>query len=111
MALRWMASVFAGGSTALNYGMEIRFFYHSPPQFQDTTNLSVVTFIQDFIAANVGCCSRVTWSAQAGGPFCAILYSSPACSARIYCWLPPWARRRLLPGDLRLLPARCGHHL
>lgn len=44
-ALHWMHQVFTGADVSLNYGVELRFFYHSPYRFQDTNNLSVVTFM------------------------------------------------------------------
>jgi len=44
-ALYWIRNVFTGGPKYHNYGMEIAYFYHSPTQFNDTNNLSVVTFI------------------------------------------------------------------
>ena len=44
-ALHWVRNVFIGQPITLNYGMEILFFYHPPSKFQDTNNLSVVTFI------------------------------------------------------------------
>jgi len=43
-ALHWIRSVFIGNPIYPNYGMEIAYFYHSPTKFQDTNNLSVVTF-------------------------------------------------------------------
>ena len=45
-ALNWMSSVYTGGPFVRDYGMEIQYFYNSPAQFQDTNNLSVVTFIK-----------------------------------------------------------------
>jgi len=45
-ALHWMGNVFTGESISPNFGMETRFFYHSTEKFQDTNNLSVVTFTQ-----------------------------------------------------------------
>lgn len=45
VALFWIRNVFTGGSLYYNYGLEITYFYHSPTKFQDTNNLSVVTFI------------------------------------------------------------------
>lgn len=44
-ALSWMRDIFTGGPISPNYGMEKMFFHHSPLTFQDTNNLSVVTFI------------------------------------------------------------------
>lgn len=44
-ALHWIRNIFVGESVKLNYGMEIQFFHHSPVKFQDTNNLSVVTFV------------------------------------------------------------------
>lgn len=44
-AIHWMRSVFTGDLVHLNYGMEIKFFFHSPVSFEDTNNLSVVTFV------------------------------------------------------------------
>ncbi len=44
-ALSWMRDVFTGESITPDYGMEKVFFHHSPLTFQDTNNLSVVTFI------------------------------------------------------------------
>lgn len=44
-AIHWMRNVFTGQKVDPNYGMEKLFFHHSPLQFQDTNNLSVVTFI------------------------------------------------------------------
>jgi len=44
-ALHWIRNVFTGAPIYPNYGMEITYFHHSPTQFQDTNNLSVVTFI------------------------------------------------------------------
>jgi beta-lactamase superfamily II metal-dependent hydrolase len=43
-ALHWVRNVFTE-SINQNYGMEKMFFHHSPAKFQDTNNLSVVTFI------------------------------------------------------------------
>lgn len=45
-AIRWMGQVFTGAPVALNYGMEARFFCHSPALFEDTNNLSVVSFVR-----------------------------------------------------------------
>jgi beta-lactamase superfamily II metal-dependent hydrolase len=45
-ALNWMANVYTGGSVTPAYGMELNYFYNSPAQFQDTNNLSVVTFVR-----------------------------------------------------------------
>lgn len=44
-ALHWVRNVFIGPPINYNYGMEKIFFHHSPSKFQDTNNLSVVTFI------------------------------------------------------------------
>lgn len=44
-ALYWIRNVFTGQSINPNYGIEKVFFYHSPSKFQDTNNLSIVTFI------------------------------------------------------------------
>ena len=44
-ALYWIKSVFTGSPISANFGMETRFFHHSPETFQDTNNLSVVTFV------------------------------------------------------------------
>ncbi len=44
-ALHWVRNVFTGESINPDYGMEKMFFYHSPTKFQDTNNLSVVTFV------------------------------------------------------------------
>lgn len=44
-ALHWVRNVFTGGSINPDYGMEKMFFHHSPTKFQDTNNLSVVTFV------------------------------------------------------------------
>lgn len=44
-ALHWIRTVFTGALVNPNYGMEITYFHHSPTTFQDTNNLSVVTFI------------------------------------------------------------------
>jgi len=44
-ALYWVRNVFTGDKITPNYGMEKLFFQHSPLKFQDTNNLSVVTFI------------------------------------------------------------------
>lgn len=44
-ALHWVRNVFTGSPITLEYGMEIMFFHHSPIKFQDTNNLSVVTFL------------------------------------------------------------------
>ena len=47
-ALQWMENVFTvftGSPISANLGMETKFFYHSPETFQDTNNLSVVTFV------------------------------------------------------------------
>lgn len=44
-ALHWMKNVYTGGHISIDYGFEVRRFYHSPIKFQDTNNLSVVTFI------------------------------------------------------------------
>jgi len=41
-----METVFTGGAVSPNFGMETRFFQHSPTTFQDTNNLSVVTFLR-----------------------------------------------------------------
>jgi beta-lactamase superfamily II metal-dependent hydrolase len=45
-ALHWMANVYTGGPVTPAYGMELTHFYNSPAQFQDTNNLSVVTFVR-----------------------------------------------------------------
>jgi len=45
MALHWIRNVFTGSPIYPNYGMEIAYFHHSPTTFQDTNNLSVVTFV------------------------------------------------------------------
>ncbi|WP_148202546.1 hypothetical protein [Syntrophus aciditrophicus] len=45
-ALDWMSNVFNGEVITPDYGMEKLFFYHSPILFQDTNNLSVVTFVR-----------------------------------------------------------------
>jgi len=46
MALHWMKNVFTGGPAAtVDYGLDVRHFYHPPTKFQDTNNLSVVTFV------------------------------------------------------------------
>ncbi len=45
IALHWISSVFIGNPIYPNYGMEITYFHHLPTKFQDTNNLSVVTFI------------------------------------------------------------------
>lgn len=45
-ALHWMKNVFTGNSVTPEYGFEKLYFYHSPSKFQDTNNLSVVTFIR-----------------------------------------------------------------
>ena len=44
-AIHWMKNVFTGPMITFNYGIEVLHFYHSPAQFQDTNNLSVLTFI------------------------------------------------------------------
>lgn len=44
-ALYWIRNVFTGSPISPNYGMEIAYFHHSPTKFQDTNNLSVVTFV------------------------------------------------------------------
>jgi len=44
-ALHWIRNVFTGLPIHPNYGMEIAYFYHPPTKFQDTNNLSVVTFV------------------------------------------------------------------
>ena len=44
-ALHWMRNIFIGGKVNPEYGIEKLFFCHSPAQFQDTNNLSIVTFI------------------------------------------------------------------
>ena len=44
-ALHWMENVFTGPPISPNFGMELKFFNHSPQIFQDTNNLSVVTFV------------------------------------------------------------------
>lgn len=44
-ALNWIRNIFTGDPIYPNYGMEISYFHHSPIKFQDTNNLSVVTFI------------------------------------------------------------------
>lgn len=44
-ALDWMENVFTGSRISPNFGMETQFFHHSPQTFQDTNNLSVVTFV------------------------------------------------------------------
>ncbi len=44
-ALHWIRNVFTGSPISPNYGMEIAYFHHSPTKFQDTNNLSVVTFV------------------------------------------------------------------
>jgi beta-lactamase superfamily II metal-dependent hydrolase len=45
-AMHWMGNVFAGDPITPNWGMELDFFCHSIPTFQDTNNLSVVTFVR-----------------------------------------------------------------
>ena len=45
-ALHWMSNVFTGGAITPPYGMELAYFYNSTAQFQDTNNLSVVTFVR-----------------------------------------------------------------
>jgi beta-lactamase superfamily II metal-dependent hydrolase len=46
-ALHWMREVFTGGPSYDLFGFDERtFFHHSPDLFQDTNNLSVVTFIR-----------------------------------------------------------------
>jgi beta-lactamase superfamily II metal-dependent hydrolase len=45
VALNWIRNVFTGEPINYNYGVEKLFFYHSPTQFQDTNNLSIITFI------------------------------------------------------------------
>jgi beta-lactamase superfamily II metal-dependent hydrolase len=45
-ALHWMENVFTGASIQPTFGMGLQFFYHSPQAFQDSNNLSVVTFVQ-----------------------------------------------------------------
>lgn len=45
-ALHWIRSIFTGPPVDLLYGMEIRCFYHPPTLFQETNNLSVVTFVR-----------------------------------------------------------------
>lgn len=44
-ALHWIQNVFIGSPVLPNFGMETRFFHHSPQTFQDTNNLSIVTFV------------------------------------------------------------------
>lgn len=44
-ALRWIETVFTGGTIDPNYGIEKRYFNHTPEKFLDTNNLSVVTFL------------------------------------------------------------------
>jgi beta-lactamase superfamily II metal-dependent hydrolase len=44
-AIHWMRNVFTGEKVNPEYGIEKLFFHHSPLQFQDTNNLSVVAFI------------------------------------------------------------------
>lgn len=44
-ALHWVRNIFTGGPIYPNYGMEIVYLHHSPAKFQDTNNLSVVTFV------------------------------------------------------------------
>lgn len=44
-AIHWMKNIFTGEKVSPDYGIERKFFHHSPLQFQDTNNLSVVTFI------------------------------------------------------------------
>jgi beta-lactamase superfamily II metal-dependent hydrolase len=46
IALQWMANVYTGGGVQPAYGMELQHHYNSPAQFQDTNNLSVVTFVR-----------------------------------------------------------------
>lgn len=43
--LDWMDRVYNGASIAPAFGLECKFFAHSPATFQDTNNLSVVTFL------------------------------------------------------------------
>lgn len=45
-ALHWMANIYTGGPVTPAYGMELQYFYNSTAQFQDTNNLSVVTFVR-----------------------------------------------------------------
>ncbi len=44
-ALHWIRNIFTGEPISPDYGMEKLFFHHSPAQFQDTNNLSIITFI------------------------------------------------------------------
>lgn len=44
-AIHWMRNIFTGERINPEYGIEKQFFHHSPVQFNDTNNLSVVTFI------------------------------------------------------------------
>jgi beta-lactamase superfamily II metal-dependent hydrolase len=44
-ALHWIRNVFTGEPVYPDYGMEIAYFHHPPLKFQDTNNLSVVTFV------------------------------------------------------------------
>jgi len=44
-ALHWIRNIYTGAAVSPNYGMEIAYFHHSSKLFQDTNNLSVVTFI------------------------------------------------------------------
>lgn len=50
-ALHWINNVFTGSRISVNYGLEVQHFYHPQTRFQDTNNLSVVTF---FFYNNIG---------------------------------------------------------
>ncbi len=44
-ALHWIENVFTGSGITIDYGLEKKHFMHTPSKFEDTNNLSVVTFI------------------------------------------------------------------
>ncbi len=44
-ALHWIKNVFTGSGVTIDYGIEKKHFTHAPSKFDDTNNLSVVTFI------------------------------------------------------------------
>src|SRR5205085_11913779 len=46
MALHWIKNVFTGETINPNYGVERMFFQHPVTKFNDTNNLSVVTFLR-----------------------------------------------------------------
>jgi len=64
-AIHWSNNVYIGPSVPCSYGMELQTFFHAPSLFQDTNNLSVVTFTQygGFGMLFTGDMERAGWEA------------------------------------------------